>query len=249
MKIHQTPSKTSGNAGNALLITLVAIVLLVALTMTITRMSSKADGDISAEQARIMAENIMRTAHGYEGAVQKLTSINQCGENDINFDNSVTGLAYTNAGAPSGGRCDLFNSAGAGLAYTLPDPDFLDSTFSAKAEYGEWVFTGSQCILDVGTGDTTCTNDSESELIAMLPFIREDICIALDNLVGVTLSAGAPPADTVSGTLFTGTFASSAVLGDIASSTAIERKTTGCIRADSGSWQDAYIFYHTLLIR
>lgn len=236
--------------GNALIIILVVIALLAALTVTITRLSAKSSGNLSAEQARIQAENMMRTAQTYETAVQKLVNINRCSENELNFDNTLTTVSYTNPNAFPDKHCDIFDVSGAGLKYESPNPAFLDSGESAKSEYGEWVFNSTQCVLEVGTGDTTC-NDTNVELMVILPHIKKEICVEINNLNGITNPTGNPPNEDQQGTTFIGTFTADAdpEIGEGATGTNLIRHTTGCYQDSGGLWLNSYIFYHVILVR
>ena len=254
MKNNETPSisspKWGSERGNALIIILVTIGLLVGLTVMLTRITSKTSGNLSAEQARIVAENMMRAAQTYEVATQKLINVNRCSENELNFDNPTTGIDYDNTGAPSNGRCNYFDLNGAGLIYSAPDPDFLDSAESAKPQYGEWVLNATQCILEVGTGDTSCSDDTEAELMIMIPHIREEVCMQINKLNNIDLYLGGPPKEDQSGTGFTGTFTvANGEIGDLASSANLIGKPTGCFQDLNGAWDQSYVFYHTLLAR
>ncbi|HRK97728.1 MAG TPA: hypothetical protein PLE43_04525 [Alphaproteobacteria bacterium] len=257
MKNQVIPPKSSCQSGhqggNALIIILVTIALLVGLTLMITRLSSKTTGNINSEQARMMAESIMRTAQTYEGSVQRLMNVNRCSENELNFDNTETVVSYDNTGAPSNGRCDLYGVEGAGLSYTPPNPDFLDPSRSAKTQYGEWAFYGTQCILEVGDGDTTC-GDAEIDLMMNLPHIRRDICIEINNLNGITNPSGEPPTEehNNSGLGFKGAYSvgtGDPEIGEGVSGAELIRHTTGCFKDNAGSWSGSYIFYHVLLVR
>ncbi|HNQ91656.1 MAG TPA: hypothetical protein PKI93_01860 [Alphaproteobacteria bacterium] len=250
MKNQDISRKTARQAGNALIIVLVVIALLAALTVTLTRLSSKSSGNMSAEQARIQAESIMRIAQTYESAVQKLTNINRCSENELNFDNSETTLSYTNPNAYPDHHCDIFNVNGAGLRYDAPSANFLDSDQSAEADYGEWVYTSSQCILDVGSGDTTC-NDGNLDLMLVLPHIKKEICVEINNLNIVTNPSGAPPTEASSDSPYTGTFSTAAdpEIGEGASGSNLVKHATGCFQSTNAPWINSYLFYHVLLVR
>lgn len=253
MELQKTAIFSSTERGNAIIFILLAIALLAALTFAVGRMSSKTSGNLSKEQARISAEQIMRTAQTYEGAIQKIINVNRCSENEINLDNTLTSVSYDNTDAPTDGRCDIFNVAGAGLKYTAPEEKFLDSSNSAKNQYGEWVWNADQCLLGLGTGDTTCTDNSSAELLMLLPHIREEICLEINNLNGVTnpIVAGSPtpPTDDQSGAGFTGTFTTSnGILGQ-GTSNALENHATGCFKDQNGTWNNSFVFYHVILVR
>ncbi len=250
MKNQDIRTESSHQAGNALFIVLISIALLVGLTMMVTRLSSKSSDNISTEQAKLLGERIMRAAQTYETAVQKLVNANQCSENQLNFANTSTTIDYTNSAAPPDKRCDFFNAAGAGLVYEAPDESLLDPANSAKSDYGDWVLGSDQCILEVGTGVSSCTDKSESELILMMPHIRQDICLEINKLKSIPEYSGDAPTDDIEGAGFTGSFSSSSgEIGASASSADLIRKTTGCILDTSGAWNGSYVFYHVILAR
>lgn len=246
----------SKHAGNALIIILVVIILLAALTMTLTRTSSKTSSNLGGEEARILAGKIMRQAQSVETAVQKLKNLNGCGENQISFENTGgSSRAYVNASSPADKHCHVYDMAGAGLAYSRADPGFLDTDQSALTDYGHWVFSAQQCVLEVGTGTTAapCTAGN-TELLLSLPHIRKDICLAINDLVGISNASGEPPLEDFddAATGFDGTYAASVSdpeLGEGASGVNLIRHASGCLKDSAGVWTNSYIFYHAILVR
>lgn len=255
MEIQEKPLKIHAQTGNALIITLVIIGLLAGLTLSLTRMSSKTSGNVSDEKARMSAESLMRTAQSYESAIQKLVSFNRCSENEFNFKNDDTADDYTNSGAPSDKHCDIFDVAGAGMKYTPPDASALDDSMSSHPKYGDWAWKSYQCVLELGTGDTSCAAGSEAELLMVAPYVNEAVCLEINRMNGVTntLVSGVetPPTESMSGvTLFTGSFGNTdGSLGDIAAGDALKTHATGCFKNSGGTWTGAYVFYHVLLVR
>ncbi len=246
----------SKQAGNALILILVVIVLLAALTMTLTRTSSKTSGSLGGEEARIAAGKIMRQAQTVEAAIQKLKNLNSCGENQISFENTGgSSRAYVNTSSPTDKSCHVYDIGGAGLAYSRPDPGVLDTTKSALTDYGHWVFSAQQCVLEVGTGTgaAPCTVGN-TELLLSLPHIREDICLAINDLLGITNTGGTPPLEDFDddATGFDGTYAASVSdpeIGEGASGVNLVKHASGCLKDNAGVWNGSYIFYHTILAR
>lgn len=199
------PRKT-GQSGNALWYILIAIALLAALTLTLTRNASKNADNLPREQARVLAERAYRTLNTYQEAVSRLMMAG-CGENAISFENASQ-PAYANANAPSDKRCHLFDMAGAGLA-PLPDDD--GSTDKSLGLSQMWEFTGSMSVPGIGPEEMTqgtCASNC-SELIAYKQAIKYEVCLEYNLLAGVNAANGGEPyEDTtgVTGTAFTGTF-------------------------------------------
>lgn len=239
--------------GNAVVIILVMIALLAALTFATMRSSSRTSSNMDSEQARVMAEKLMRLSKTLETGVQNAMITGHCSENEISFENDTTTRDYTNAGSPSDNHCKLFDADGPGLSYSNPDQAILDSSQSAETDYGEWVFTGTQCILGLGSDDDDSCTDNEVALIAAVPHINLAVCLQINNLNGITNPSGAPPQEEFdsSTTPFTGTFSAStdAEIGEGVSGTNLKSHATGCFEINAGAWSGSYVFYHTLNTR
>ncbi len=240
-------------SGNVIVILLVIIALIAALTAVTMRSSNRASSNISTEQARILAEKLMRQAKSYETGVQAMMLSGHCSEKELSFQNATTTKDYTNASTPSDNHCKLFNSAGSGLSYTAPDEAVMDSTKSALSDYGDWIFTGTQCVLGLGSDDNNTCVDNELSLILAVPHIAESVCVQINELSGVTNPSGNPPQEDFDSTAaaFTGSFsaATDPEIGEGASGSNLERHATGCFETTSGAWNGSYVFYHALLSR
>jgi hypothetical protein len=239
------------NQGNAIVIILVMIALIAALTSVAMRTSSR-NSNMDGETARIQAENIMRQAKNLESGIIKLTTVNRCSENEISFENTITTRSYTNASAPTNKRCHVYDLAGSGQSYTAVNEAVLDGSKNTRSDYGEWVFTGTHCVLEIGSNDDSTCTDSELALVSIIPHINLQTCLAINNLNGITNPSGLPPIEVYdeTATEFIGSFATSTdpEIGEL-TGTELIGHTTGCFENSSGSWNDSYIFYHVLLAR
>lgn len=239
---------------------LMAIALLVALTITITRSTDSAQQNGTRERDRILATAILRQAKGMATAVDQARG-NNVPENNISFENQlVTGYTtvFSSSGTGSTVPYGIFFSSGAGLTYTAPDREWLDSSQSSQPHYGEWYFYGTTCIPDVGTGDsTTCTASSPasmSELIVSIPGITASLCAEINRQTGVTNETNPirPPTATTSvygssPTQFVGTFTNGGLL--MSSGGAFTGKQAGCFEGGSSSPSGGYHFYEVLIPR
>jgi len=241
------------DAGNALIIILVMIALLAALTAVSMRSSNRSSSNMSTENARIEAEKLMRAAKSTESGIVRLTSANQCSENELNFANATTTRVYTNSNAPTNKKCNLYSIEGAGLTYSNPNASALDASLSSKQDYGQWVFSASHCVLGIGSDDNDLCIDSEVALIAIVPHITLPVCLQLNTMNGITNTSGAPPTESFdeSSATFIGSYvaASDPELGEGATGVNLKKHSTGCFKNNSGSWNNSYIFYHVLLSR
>ena len=247
--MNQENPRFSGQSGNALWFLLVAIALLAALTITITRSSDSADQNANVELSRIQASQILRYAKGLEQAVNQMQTRN-ISANDISFaDPGLTG--YTNPNCTTD-DCKLFKSKGGGQSYVAPSDEWLDGTSSP------WIFTGKLCVQGVGdqteaiaTDCSTNTDGSDEDLVMLLPHVRKGLCIELNKMLGVTNPSGNPPADTgdawAASPEFVGTFADGANIG--VNNAGLYRKASGCIEGAGTPASGTYVFYHVLLAR
>ncbi len=246
---HQNPR----NSGNAIIISLIIIVLLGFLTAMLMRSSSKTVDNFDIEQANIAAAKLMRMAQTYETAVARLMAQNGCAENDLNFDNTVTSVDFSHTPAPADTNCDLFNVNGAGMKYAAVAEQLLDDTKSGNADFGEFYFSGMQCISGIANGDetTACTADSV-ELVLFVKYLRLAACKEINRINSIDDAATAdliPDAGLDVTTPFAGDYAAGTPIkiGDAATGAPLVKHATGCFKDGSGT--AGYTFYHVLLRR
>lgn len=237
-----------GNAGSALTLILVGIVLLAAIIYTITRTSG---GGNSAEQTTFATDAIMRYGDDMHGAVQRILS-NGNDVSRLSFESAETTAIYHNANATA--VTSVFNAAGGGMKYMTPDPAWLDSAYSAQPAYGAWVFPNSACVPFVGRGGDSpaCNADGvdNEEVFMELVYVRTDICTQIDRNAGIALCAGAPCTLSLSAGmpvgLFTGTFADG--LGVLTAGGQYNGHFEGCFQG-SGAWAGINTYYKVLAER
>lgn len=248
----QNASQTNTQSGNAFWFILLAIALLVALTVTITKSGENTEETGQRDRDRIQASDIMRQAKTMENAIQQMR-LAGIPENDISFENSFVS-GYQNASCPDGQPCRIFGSGGAGLSYKLPPSDWLDSSQDAQDLYGEWYFFATTCVPGIGTGDSGCNADAAStELIVALPWISKSLCLEINRMVGIpNLTNTVLPPENVGSAYsvgldkFTGTYTASSIINSNAD--AFLGKPSGCFAGDTDP-DTGYHFYHVLIAR
>lgn len=250
----------SSEAGGALWFILMAIALLVALTLTITRSTDNVQQNGTRERDRILASAILRQAKGMAAIVEQARG-NNVPENNISFENTgVTGYTtvFSSASTSSTVPYGLFYSSGGGITYTAPDSEWLDSSQSAQLspKYGEWYFYGTTCIPGVGTGadaSACAASPSTSELIVSIPWITASLCVEINRQAGVTNLTNPirPPVATsdVYGTptKFVGAFSTGGVLSSAGGE--FNGKQAGCFEGGASSPDSGYHFYQVLIPR
>ena len=231
-------------SGNALFFILIAVVLLGALTMVLSRSGSSVDQSGDFEQNRVKAGQILRYAKSIEAAIQEM-KLRDVSENDISFENSTTTTDYTNANCDATGDrsypdCLIFDVEGAGLTYR---------NFATANDGSDWIFTAAN---NVGTaagpiGSTAAR--SGNDIIMLLPNVNESLCIQINRDLDVGTS-GTLPVDTtgIATTAFTGAFPTGGptVLDGDPTPFELNSQSAGCFTDDASG---ITYFYQVILAR
>lgn len=220
--------------GNILLIILIAILLYGMLTFAISNSDDSSTFSTDTEEFKAALGELYNYSNAMQQAVQKLKTINSCGDDDIDFFMSgITSANYQHAA--NNIRCKVFHPKGGAMNY--------NNVSDAISPLMEYHFTGMQTIEGIGTSD--------AELI-MLAFVTQDACIQINRHFDITNPSSIPPADSDIATASTQRFNG----GNTASGGYDDAETqlldvaqllgqrTGCVYDSSD-----YIFYHVLIPR
>jgi len=229
MKCSTKHSRTN-EKGNALWFILLAVGLLAALGIAVTRSSDSTEQSGNIENLRIQASQIMRFSTSLEQTIQQMSQ-RGVSENDLDFENSVLGATYNNPGCDPildpATDCMIFDVEGGGMS------------FNAMTQVQNWEITGGYRVQNAGTTD----ND-----LIIQARISRNLCTEINRMAGIT----PPPTDDedlLDTVPFVGSFADATVgaidviIGNNAAELAGEY--TGC-RQNSGG---EFWFYHVLLAR
>lgn len=236
--------------GNVLFMILMAIVLLAAITFSMTR-GGRTNSSISAEESALFANSIMQYSDKLRTAVQGLVA-NGTPVSKISFENDVV-ADYTNAnGAGNGDK--VFHSSGGGIVYKAPDEKWIDSAQSGQGYYKQWFFSNAICVPYVGTGDGTCANDEGTKEIAVvLPYIKKSVCQQINRRLNLCNGEPCVFLKTIGisdSYKYTGSFQN-----NNAATTAtndLDGKTEGCASGSGDAGEepaDAYFYYKVLIAR
>jgi len=236
---------SNNQSGNALWFILVAIVLLGALTVLLSRSGTSVNQSGDVEQARIRAGQIMRYAKGLESAIDQM-KMRGISENAISFENDDTAQDYTNPSCnlDTNGDpmidCKVFANGGGGQTYNKPPTGTNDGS--------EWIFTAANNVGTIDYPIGTTTARSGNDIIMLLPNANIDMCIQANKDLGIAIDSTIPEDDTgIAFTPFIGTFdASLVVLDGDATPFEFDGKASGCF-VDGGS--GITYFYYVLLAR
>lgn len=236
----------NNQSGNAFLIVFLGIVLFATLAFTISRsMRSDTTSNLSKREIALAAADILSYAQKTERAVQRLRRKN-VSENDISFANDfTTGYEHT-PNQPDEHK--IFSPTGGNLKYTDPSM-WLDESKQAfsqnSARWGEWMFSGSNTVPNLAT-------PNRHELMLVLHFVNTDICIEINERLGITNPGGSPPPERTSsppGGLSTGPFTGSYPSGAQGIDNGVGAEETACLTGETGGSGDYSLFYHTLIAR
>lgn len=222
-------------SGNALWFILLAVALLAALAVTITRTSSSTEQEGDIERQRVMASDIMRYAASISAAVDRLR-LNGTSENEMSFEHtSLPGYANARCG---GDECRIFAAAGGGITPKTP-PEFAN-------DGSAWLFTGADSVEGLVNDGTGATSSDDNELLMILPGVTEGVCERVNAELGIT---GIPQdtGKTDIATKYDGSFPDGQVIENMGG------KKTGCFQGDQDDGgadiSTKYYFYHTLIAR
>jgi hypothetical protein len=184
--------------GSALFIILIAVVLFAALAYAVAEMMRGGNPNtINVEQSRLSGNEILAYAQSMRQAAQNIKISNGCADMDISVENGAV-AGYTHSPLASD-NCKLFHNDGGGLVYQPPVAEWLDDSISpAPALRGQWYFPANTCVPDTGSAASGCESDSADNeaIIAVLPYIKKQLCIQVNNLLGVDNPGGNPPVET-----------------------------------------------------
>ena len=238
------------NNGNALFLILIAVALFAALSYAITQ-SGRGGGNINKETTELQAAQLLNYVAAMRSTIQRM-QITGTADDAFRFANDGWGhVSYGNTATTPENQ--VFVSTGGGMHFMRPDPAWLDSAYSASGEYGAFTYTGLVDIIGVGT-DATPSSDSSVEMTMLMPYIRQDLCEAINRNLGIP-SAPVPDEDDefhigagtkrfgVGGDYFTGNHGHGSTIGD--DNAALVGVDVGCAR-DPGS---KYYFWAVLIAR
>lgn len=221
-------------SGNALWFILVAIGLLTALSIVISRSSDTSEQSGDFERLRVQASDIMRYASSIEQAVDQMR-LRGVSENSISFENDFVS-GYANARCPDNG-CKLFHVEGGGLTF---------SSANSNISTDSWLFSGANSIAGVGTDGSGATSSSDNELLIMLP-ISQALCARINAEIDINSGAPQDAGQADISAFYVGTFPNGQVVDNM------NGAKTGCFEGNQDEGTNdisgTYYFYHTLVTR
>ncbi len=159
--------------GGAAFYIILGIVLLAALTWAVTQGFRFSGSNLSKDQTRLAAQEIIDYATAMNNAVQKLR-LRGCTPTQINFESTVIG-GPNNPNAPIDDHCDVFSGAGAKM---------VPRTTAEFPKSETLIYSGQSALI--GIGRDGC-GEACSDLYMALYLKGEDgkeICTQINQILG-----------------------------------------------------------------
>lgn len=241
-----------------------------ALTVVLTRSSGTTEETGDTERSSLYASEILKYASGLAASINRLQQ-SGCSENQISFwtdtnsDNTENSSdKFYSSVAPTNHSCHVFDAAGAGMKYSVPNPAWLDQTKSTSPGYDTLIFNAWNAAYGVGkncgsSGETDC-----SELLLIVPYVSLDVCKAINRSLGILPTVDSPsnpPQNNgdLDARVFVGHFEYAQDIYNVGES--LKGKKSACIQGGSNVWgigasgealtpaSGTYFFYSVLIVR
>lgn len=191
-------------SGNVVVFVLIAVMLFAALAYTFMRGSREGTGNLTTQQAKIAAQEVMSFGTELERTVNKLRQ-RGCSETQFDFYNTnwmfvnTTLIFPLNHNASAVAGCSVFGADGNMTANVFPIPYFEFTTLAGNnSQFGHSrVFRIS--IPGVGVA-------SSEEMAYSLGRLKQSICLEINKQLGIT---ALPTYTTVNAVNYAGAFGTS----------------------------------------
>lgn len=235
------PLQRPGERGSVLIYIFIAIIVLAALTFAVSRSNREGVATVDRERSELQATQILDYTGMIRRSVQAM-KVAGIADTELCFHHALWGYAAYNHAACATEAHQVFLPSGGGSAFQRPGEALMDVNFQGEARWGDWLFLGSNGVAGVGTD---CPGEDCNELLLVLPYIRREICLALNEKLGVGATIPVDDADFDVTTLFNGDF----VDGKILNTPALEGKRSGCFQANTTPANNSYVYFAVLSAR
>ncbi len=234
-------SQRRGQRGSALIYILVAVALLAALSYAITQSSRGNLSHLTDEKARLLASEIIEYANVVTSATAQLR-LRAGSDSLLCYDDDNWGANdYDHAGC-SNTQNRIFSLDGGGVTWANAPAEAMDTTATPD---NLWHFYADNEVENVGS---TCGAASCADLLMVTDELNLDVCIKLNELLGVDNPSGAPPVDSAIGTTrFIGAYGYAETIGDESGGEALIGKKAACFQKTDNPAK--YTFYKVLISR
>lgn len=230
-------SDRSSESGN-IFIYIIGAIFLMGILVVLLKGSNTPGAGIDAEQLEIRVTEVQRYGSELEQAV-RLIMQNGHSESDIRFAHPNADSAYGDISTDTPLTRQVFSPEGGAAEYRDPPDGINDGT--------PWFFSGRNVVGQIGT---SCSTDDCVDLVAILPNVTKDFCVALNEADNVTNPSGNPPMDDSTAELvtpFAGTFSYANWILDTSNDLATHSE--GCFEGGGTPANGTYHYYRVLMAR
>ena len=171
--------------GSVIFWILAAIAMLAALSFALMDGSRTGASNLTEQQTRIAAQEILDYADTVAKSVQKLR-LRGCSDNEISFENSTYPTDTFNPRSPTDKSCHVFDKSGGSINYKMMPSEWLANTIEphqipASIYRNHVGFIGSSKI----SGE-----NNKAEIAMVIPWISDAVCEKIDDILGKEFSGG-----------------------------------------------------------
>lgn len=225
--------------GSALFYILIAIALLAALSYAVARSTRGNVDQLSAEQSRLLASDMLEYANVVASATGQI-KMRGVKDSSLCFDAPQAIEDYDYAGCADSYN-KIFDLGGGGVTYaTLAD----NAVAGSAPSDAQWHIYGDNEVNGIGT---TCGSDACADLALVASGIEPAVCKKINELLNVTDRDADPPTDPGLGvTPFIGTYGYNNTIGNTAVASPLNSQAAACFYNSTNS---SYVFYKVLVAR
>ncbi len=176
--------------GSVFIYILMAIALLGALSYAVSRGNRTNTSALTAEQAKLAAQEIIEYGNTVATAVQKLR-LRGCNDVELDFANSTwknqdNSLIHPEGHNPNSlSECDLFNISASQISpQQLTKTSFNEPAAASHAGKG---------MARIRVSNLPNVGSNEAELVYQLSQVKNSICLQINKILGVENIANSPP--------------------------------------------------------
>ncbi|NCC20956.1 MAG: hypothetical protein EOM26_00670 [Alphaproteobacteria bacterium] len=233
----------SSESGNALIYILIGVTLFAALGFAVSQSNRGNNLALTSERSKLAAAEIIEFANTV-GAATGQIRLRGFADTAVSFENDFAG-GYANANCTDD-ICKIFHIDGGAVIYKTPPAEWLDTTQTGNPGYGVWVVSGNNTAEQIG-------DDATPDLILFLPYVRQEICKAINDHLGVTNPSGEPPeeADTIKSyaNIFTGAYGNPTPVETLDLPASVRGARAACFEGTTTPPANTYHYFHVLIAR
>lgn len=232
--------------GNVFFLILAAVAMFAALAWAFTQGSRTNAGSLTTEQTKLAAQELIAYGQTTADAFQKIR-LRGCNENQYDYANTVwkrvngtdVHLAGHNPSAASG--CSLFSATDGKITPTI----FPRSYFSNVGPTGTQIEYGSGSVVSASLPNLG--NPTSAELFFHVPHLSREVCLKINDVLGVKNPGSEPPSPTNTGfyVVYSNSYRDTDVVSDASGS--INGKTAYCLHDPATPGE--YRFVSVMLVR